>query len=231
MDWLPVDAAMPALIADWRHRRSAASLQASLSATATVSATLGPEERRGSRLEYPEVLIQAAVISLGDQTAEGRLVEAVAIPWFEIIGQLERDPEFLYKVNWRTLEEIIAGAYTRAGWPEVVLTPRSGDGGRDVIATKPGVCSIRLVDQVKAYRKGRVVTADDVRSLLGVLAEDRNVSKGLITTTSHFAPGIEKSSGLSAFIPYRLELKNGNELRHWLLTLSEKPNRERNGAV
>jgi hypothetical protein len=109
MDWLPVDAAMPALIADWRHRRSAASLQASLSATATVSATLGPEERRGSRLEYPEVLIQAAVISLGDQTAEGRLVEAVAIPWFEIIGQLERDPEFLYKVNWCLYAGRLAG--------------------------------------------------------------------------------------------------------------------------
>ncbi len=37
------------------------------------------------------------------------------------------------------LEKRIAGAYERAGYPEVVLTPRSGDAGRDIIATKPGV--------------------------------------------------------------------------------------------
>jgi restriction system protein len=94
----------------------------------------------------------------------------LAVPWFEIIAQLEHDPEFLFKIPWRKLEEIIAGAYVRAGWPDVVLTPRSGDRGRDVIATRPGICSIRIVDQVKAYKPGLLVKADEVRSLLGVLA-------------------------------------------------------------
>ncbi|MBE3123708.1 MAG: restriction endonuclease, partial [Planctomycetes bacterium] len=100
----------------------------------------------------PDVLLQAAVVTLGDHTSEGHLIAGVAVAWFEIISQLKRDPEFLFKIHWRTLEELVAGAYERAGWPEVVLTPRSGDAGRDIIATRPGVGSIRIIDQVKAYR-------------------------------------------------------------------------------
>ena len=147
------------------------------------------------------------------------MIAGLAVPWFEIIAQLERDPDFLFKIPWRKLEELIAGAYDRAGWPDVVLTPRSGDRGRDVIATRPGVGSIRIVDQVKAYKPGHLVTADEVRSLLGVLAVESNVSKGVITTTSRFAPGIEADSGIGAFVPYRLELKGGDQLRRWLLEL------------
>ena len=85
-------------------------------------------------IEYPDVLLQAAVVSLGSPTPEGHIVEAVAVPWFEIPRLLEHDPDFLFKVSWRKLEEIVAGAYVRAGWSDVVLTPRSGDRGRDVIA-------------------------------------------------------------------------------------------------
>ncbi|MBI2360629.1 MAG: restriction endonuclease [Deltaproteobacteria bacterium] len=70
-------------------------------------------------------------------------------------------------IDWRKLEEIIAGAYEREGWPEVVLTPRSGDRGRNVIATKPGIGSIRIIDQVKAYAPDHPVTADEVRAVLG----------------------------------------------------------------
>ena len=73
-----------------------------------------------------------------------------------------------------------------AGWPEVILTPRSGDHGSDIIASKPGIGSIRIIDQVKAYSDRHRVSADEVRSILGVLSADLNVSKGIITTTSMF---------------------------------------------
>ena len=149
------------------------------------------------------------------------MVRGVSIPWFEIVKLLERDPQFMYTIPWRKLEEIFAGAYERAGYPEVVLTPRSGDRGRDVIATKPGVGSIRIVDQVKAYAPEYSVSADEVRSLLGVLEVERNVSKGVITTTSQFAPGIFKDVGLRAFMPHRLELKDGRQLAAWLISLGE----------
>lgn len=166
-----------------------------------------------------ELLLQAAVVNIGGKTAEGQLILGAALPWFEIVRHLQRDPEFLHKIQWRQLEEIIAGAYEREGWPEVVLTPRSGDGGRDIIASRPGIGSVRLLDQIKAYRPGHLVDADEVRAMLGVLEAEQNVSKGLVTTTSTFAPGIGNDARLARFMPYRLELKNGQELLRWLTGL------------
>ena len=61
----------------------------------------------------------------------------------------------------------------------MTLTPRSGDHGRDVIAIKKGLGSIRVIDQVKAYKPGHRVTAKDVQALIGVLQGD-GASKGLL---------------------------------------------------
>ena len=81
------------------------------------------------------LLLQAVIIP-GARTNEGQLVEAVALPWFDIIESLRRDPSLAFQIKPRKWEEIIAGAYQRAGFDEVILTPRSGDFGRDVIANK-----------------------------------------------------------------------------------------------
>jgi restriction system protein len=162
----------------------------------------------------PEVLLQAAIILTGDTTQEGVLVRGVAVAWEEIIRWLAQDPKFLFKISWRKLEELIAGAYEREGWPEVILTPRSGDGGRDVIATRPGIGSIRFYDQVKAYKPGHIVTANDVRAMYGVLTLHQNVSKAIVTTTSQFAPGVFDE--FKAVIPHRLELKDRAPLLEWL---------------
>src|SRR5687768_7983665 len=83
----------------------------------------------------PELLLKA-LLTFGDRTKEGVLVTGVAIPWFEIIAMIRRDPHSIHQITPRKWEEIIAGAYERAGFDEVVLTPQSGDKGRDVVATK-----------------------------------------------------------------------------------------------
>jgi len=165
-------------------------------------------------LRVPEVLLQAAIILTGDRIQEGILVQGVAVAWEEIIRQLAQDPEFLFKIDWRKLEEIIAGAYQRDGWSEVILTPRSGDGGRDIITTRTDVGAIRFYDQVKAFNPGHLVTADDVRAMAGVLYRDQNVSKAIVTTTSRFAPGVFDE--WKSFTPTRLELKEGPQLLEWL---------------
>jgi hypothetical protein len=79
----------------------------------------------------PRLLIKAS-IEKGDAAKEGTLVESVAIPWFAILRELASNPNFLFQIPWEKLEELIAGAYKQQGWPDVVLTPRSGDRGRDV---------------------------------------------------------------------------------------------------
>lgn len=60
-------------------------------------------------LDGPSLLLQAVIIP-GDKINEGQLVQAVAIPWFEIIELLNRSPEAMYEIDWRKWEEIIAAA-------------------------------------------------------------------------------------------------------------------------
>jgi restriction system protein len=117
---------------------------------------------------FPEVTLKA-LLSLADATKEGALVMAVALPWYGILEHIRKDPQAVLEIDPRKWEEIIAGAYSKAGFEEVILTPRSGDKGRDVVATKKGVGSIRIFDQVKAYKPGHVVTAEEVRAMLGVI--------------------------------------------------------------
>ncbi len=172
-----------------------------------------------TRRETPEFSIRA-LLTFAGKNDDGVLVRAVAVPWQEILAELAKDPEIAYRIPPRQWEEIIAGAYAKAGYDEVVLTPRSGDYGRDVIATKHGVGSIRIFDQVKAYKPGHVVTADEVRSMLGVITGASNVSKGVMTTTSTFATRVKDDPYLKPFLPFRLELKDRDELFPWLQKLA-----------
>jgi restriction system protein len=166
-------------------------------------------------------LLLQAVITIADKTAEGQLVEAVALPWFEIIQLIQREPNTIHQIDWRKWEEVIAGAYRQAGF-DVVLTPRSNDKGRDIIASSRGIGSVRFVDQVKAYAPGRLVTANDVRALLGVLTLEPNVSKGILTTTSEFAPGVLRDPEIAKLMPYRLELKARTKLLEWLTSVAAR---------
>ena len=68
------------------------------------------------------------------------------------------------------------------------------------------------------------MTANDVRALMGVLQCD-GASKGFLTTTSDFAPKIDKDPLIVPFIPSRLELINGHALFNRLGELAKKTNK------
>lgn len=167
-------------------------------------------------------LFLQTVVVPSRKTDEGRLIEAVTLPWFEIVEHLRNNPADAHKISDRKWEEIIAGAYKRAGFDEVTLTPRSGDYGRDVIAVKKGLGSVRVIDQVKAYGPEHRVTANDVRALMGILHCD-GASKGFLTTTSDFAPKIKEDPLIRLLIPSRLELINGEMLLKRLEQLGSTP--------
>ena len=194
-------------------------LHATASARATVSAEVISHSAQSIKA-ISDLLLQAVIVP-GDKTTEGRLIEAVAIPWFDIIALLRKDPSVAFQISPDKWEEIIAGAYHKSGFEEVTLTPRSGDHGRDVIAVKKGLGSIRVIDQVKAYKPGHLVTADDVRALVGVLQGD-GASKGFLTTTSDFAPRLRKDPLILKFMPSQLELIDGKRLLTRLDELARK---------
>lgn len=168
----------------------------------------------------PNLLLQT-VVSFGAKTSEGKIIEAVTLPWFEILKYIEDDPKHIYEISPEKWEEIIAGAYKQSGFDEVTLTRRSGDFGRDVIAIKKGLGIVRVIDQVKAYAPDHLVTANDVRALAGVLQTD-GASKGFLTTTSDFAPRIKTDPLITPLMPSRIELINGEALIKRLKELESK---------
>jgi hypothetical protein len=111
----------------------------------------------------PQLQIKTIIVP-GQKTIDGQLVEAVALPWFDIVEILRKDPSAAFQIDPRTWEEIVAGAYKKAGFDEVTLTRRSGDLGRDVIAIKKGLGTVRVIDQVKAFGPTHLVPAEDVRA-------------------------------------------------------------------
>ena len=172
--------------------------------------------------QLPVLLAQAIVLST-QQSSEGRIIDAVAPAWFEILRLIRRDPDAIYLIPPRTWEEIIAGAYERSGFDRVTLTPRSGDFGRDIIAEKTGWGSVRFINQVKAYKPGHLVTAEEVRALGFELLSDRSANKGIVTTTSDFAPRIAQDPYIEPHMPNRIELINGKELLQRLRSLESTP--------
>lgn len=145
-------------------------------------------------------------------------------PWERIFQEIQDDPSSIYRFSTdpRAFEEFIADTYRLDDF-DVELTPRSNDGGVDVIASKDGFGAIKILDQAKAFSEHRVVTANDVRAALGVLNMRLNASKMVITTTSEFAPGVYRE--FSDYTPSRLELRPGQKLIEWLKQVSERENR------
>src|SRR6266487_755178 len=153
-------------------------------------------------------------------TTAGTLVRATSLVWNEIVQALGNDWTIAYQIPPEKWEEIVAGAFKKANYDEVTLTPRSRDRGRDIIAIKGGIGCVKILGSVKRYAPDDLVEYDDIRALLGVLSGERDASKGIITTTSDFPPRVNEDPFISPFIPTRLELINGEALQKWLLELA-----------
>jgi restriction system protein len=166
-----------------------------------------------------ELVIPIALVGFTGPAVEQQVIRSVTIPWVEILRAIQTDPGFLHTIHPKRLEQLVAEAYIREGYTDVELTPYSGDKGRDVIvtATLPGIGTVKIVDQIKRYAPHYKVKADDVRALAGVLLRDLDVSKGIVTTTSEFAPGAYKEYPSS-----KIELKNGEALVKWLNEVNTK---------
>ena len=191
-----------------------------LSLGSTSSRPVYPKQDNGG----PELLLQSAVSIAVQGVSEGTIVRHLAIPFLEIKQEIDRDSRFLFEFAKYPdrFEEFLASCYDKAGFDEVILTPRSGDKGRDVIATMRGQLSIRILDQAKAFSQGHKVGHNDIRAMLHVISNDRSASKGYVTTTSEFASGIIKpDSDYAEYMPTRLQLRDGAALSKWIEELGK----------
>ena len=161
----------------------------------------------------------ASLVIPESKVSEGVLVKDTSAVWHSLARRVTEDWRIAFQIPPDKWEEMAAGAFKKAGYEEVILTPRSRDFGRDIIAIKKGVGAIKIVGSIKAYAPDRPATYDDIRSLVGVISMDQTASKGIIATTSHFPPRVAEDLFIPQLMPYRLELMDGEKLRQWLLSL------------
>lgn len=117
----------------------------------------------------------------------------------------------LLRITPREFEHVVESLYHRLGY-ETKLTPRSGDGGRDVIATRAATGATESL-RIECKQYVSPIGPQIVRALLGVVSNER-ATKGVVVTTSRFTKGSKSLESGNA----RLELINGSAL---LLLLNE----------
>jgi restriction system protein len=170
-------------------------------------------------ISLPEILVGAELVDTGVEVPDGDIVIAITPLYRRFLKELERDPNALYQLNPHQFEELIAGAYEEEGCDEVILTPQSRDGGRDVIATSKLFGTIRILEQLKLFKPNYIVEPNDVRAIYGVLMNDLRASKGIITTSSRFGKSVYEEFGRQ--IPSRIELRDGEQVRKRLQKLKQ----------
>jgi hypothetical protein len=107
-----------------------------------------------------------------------------------LLDRFVRDPEAMRSLSPREFEAFVARLAEELGFENVVLTPASGDGGRDILAIKRvhGI-SFLCAFECKRYSADRPVGPEIARALLGTITHEKSrATKGILVTTSSFTP-------------------------------------------
>lgn len=120
----------------------------------------------------------------------------------ELIRRLAERPELMRELNPRKFEELIAELLRDKGY-EVTLTPRTRDGGRDILAIKrEDIGTALTLVECKRHAADNRVGVGIVRGLYGVVSADQ-ATRGLIATTSYFT---RDARAFRDKVEYRLSL-------------------------
>ena len=141
------------------------------------------------------------------------LITVDSLP-LRLLTKIMRSPEELRNITPRQFEEFVAETISQLGFKDVLLTPRSHDGGKDVVASyRINGIPLSFYFECKHYAEGNKVQLETLRTLLGTMAHDaRSVNKGVLVTTSTFTKGARKFILGEA----RLDGKDYTDLLGWI---------------
>ena len=143
---------------------------------------------------------------------ESRIVQLSNESWNRLIENLLQQPHDLYNLSPRNFEKLVAELLSRQGY-EIQLTPKTRDGGRDVIARMESAFGPHLyLVECKRYSRDRPVGVSLIRALYGVVEAERATS-GLVVTTSSFSTGALRFRDT---VKHRISLADYNDLVQWL---------------
>ncbi|WP_255080783.1 restriction endonuclease [Lacihabitans sp. CCS-44] len=129
----------------------------------------------------------------------------------ELIAYLAKHPEYLSKLHHRKFEELIAEIIRSKGF-DVTLTPKTRDGGKDIIALYKSPFGHQMfIVECKKYGDDNKVGVELVRGLYGVKVAER-YNQAILVTTSTFTKGAKE---FVKPLNFELELKDYNDISNW----------------
>jgi HJR/Mrr/RecB family endonuclease len=167
--------------------------------------------------------------SESDEDIDGQIIlpesikesyEAVNFLPITTFEKILKDPDLMRAVSPRDFEYFVAEIIEKLGFSNVTVTPRSGDGGRDIIATKE-INEIPLLFsfECKQYSKKRKIQLDTMRALLGtVVHANSKANVGVLVTTSSFTKGVRDFITSEALI----DGKDFHDLVRWINQVGAK---------
>ena len=151
---------------------------------------------------------------LHDRDVEGASKEIEEDLRAELLDRvLKMSPTFFEKV---VVDLLLAMGYGGAGADSGRRIGRTGDGGGDGVINEDALGLDIVYIQAKRYALGNAVGVDKVREFSGA-SEERGATKGVLVTTSHFAPAART---FAERVPKRLILVDGKELSRLLVRYS-----------
>lgn len=160
---------------------------------------------------------EGKLYGLKEQAAQKKIIQLVAPQIIttndQLIMQLKRTPDDLFKITPRQFEEVVADLLADMGM-EVELTPETRDGGKDILAyMKTEIGKFLCLVETKQHNKNRPVGVSLVRSLFGTLV-DHKATTGMLVTTSRFAKPAQQFQERHK---YQLSLKDYSDVVSWIL--------------
>lgn len=105
-------------------------------------------------------------------------------------------------VDWRIFEQFVAGQFKIKNF-KVILTPRTNDGGKDIIIEKDG---IKTYIECKYWNSNKSIGREEIQKLAGATMMDGVKNALFITTSTYNENAIEAAKALN---------KNGFNINLW----------------
>ncbi len=154
-----------------------------------ISSRLIGEFAYSHEIEEEELTNEESELNVCDEV-ESRIIQVEYLPQ-RVFDAIRHTPELMRSMEPRAFEELTAELLRKLGFQCVQLTPRSGDGGRDIIATREvNNIPIIMAFECKKYSESRKIGPETLRALLGTVSHGRTkASMGVLVTTSSFTSG------------------------------------------
>jgi hypothetical protein len=148
------------------------------------------------------------------EEVESRIIQVEYLPQ-RVFDAIRNEPKLMRGLDPRAFEEFTAELLSKLGFKGIWLTPQSGDGGRDIVATQViNDIPVVMAFECKRYAESNKIGPEFLRALLGTITQGATrASMGVLVTTSSF------TSGARSFIAAEASIdgKDFDALAKWLL--------------